>query len=429
MTAYPGGDGAPFVVVGAGMAGGRAAAALARATRRPVVLVGGEPAAPYDRPALSKGLLRGDADPAALALYRPGQLQSLGVVLRLGRWACGLDPDRRVVALDDGSTVAYGELLVATGRRARALAVDGARSAGVHTLRNLEGALRLRAALRSGKPVVVAGAGLIGLEVAAAARGQGCPVTVVDPLPAPLAGRLPGAIAAAVRRWHEDAGVVLRLGDRPTAFTGSGALTHVELAGGGRLAAATAVVGVGSVPCTDWADPLPAAADGTLAVDAAGRTTLPGVWACGDVARWTDPVLGPVAVEHETLAQAHARRVAMAMAMAGRDPGPLPVPFAWSEQYGHRVEAAGVTAGEGEVVAAPGAGTVVVHRRVGAVVGVATADAPAVASRVLQRLQRSEPTTIDDVVALVVEAGGGLSPAADAGRTEAEAGAPTEARR
>lgn len=399
-TGEPVPDRAPFVVVGAGMAGGRAAFTLARATRRPVVLVGGEPVAPYDRTALSKAVLLGEAEPADIALHRPGQLQAAGVIPVLGRRACGFDPDRRVVMLDDGSSIAYGELLVATGRRARPLALGGARLVGVHTLRELDDALALRSALAAGRHVVVVGAGLVGLEVAAAARRHGCRVTVVDPAPYPLAGRLPEPVGEAVRRWHDDAGTDLRFGDRPAGFAGVTTLSHVVLAGGACLAVATAVVAVGSVPCTDWAAGLPVAADGTVPVDEAGRTAVDGVWACGDVASWCHPTLGPIVVEHETLAQAHARRVALAM--AGRPPGAMPVPYAWSEQLGHRVEVAGVTSGDPEVVAVPGAtGTVVAHRRGAVVVGVATADAPGVASLVLQRLQGGEPTTVDDVVDLV----------------------------
>lgn len=402
---------APFVVIGAGMAGGRAAAALAKSTRQPVILVGGEKAVPYDRPALSKAVLLGEAGASDIALQRPGQLQGLGVAPVLGRRACGLDPNKRVVELDDGTAVAYGQLLVATGRRARMLDIAGASLAGVHTLRELDDAQVLAQALRTGGRVVVVGAGLIGLEVAAAAEHHGCTVTVVDLLDRPLGGRLPEAVGNAVRQWHEEMGTDLRFGDRPTAFVGGDALSGVTLAGGDHLPADHVVVGVGSEPCTDWADALPVAPDGTLPVDDEGRTAVEGIWACGDVASWDDPTFGRLTVEHETVAQAHARRVAMAL--AGRAPGPAPVPFGWSEQLGRRVEVAGATWGEPDLVPVPGTtGVVVAHRGPDGVVGVATAGAPGVATRVLQRMQRREQTTIDDVVGIVADTfpGGLLGP-------------------
>lgn len=388
-------ESAPFVVVGAGMAAARPAAALARATRQPVVLVGAERMAPYDRRALSKSILQGDAGANDISLHRPGQLQSLGIVPLLGRRALALDPDHRLVELDDGTTMGFGELLVATGRRTRSLDVEGFPLAGVETLREMDDALVLAEVLRGAERIVVVGAGLIGLEVAAAARRHGCAVTVVDP----LAGRMPGPVGEAVRCWHEGAATEMRFGDRPVAFADRNTVSGMVLASGDCLPTDHLMVGVSSVPCAEWTG-LAVATDGTLHVDDAGSTAVAGVWACGDVASWTDPTFGHVAVEHETVAQAHVGRVAMAMAgrpgrRRCRSPGPNSSAGGWSRWQHIGRDGSGVGLGvDGRRRLPPGQP---LDRR-------GHSRSPGVATPVLGRLQRGEPTTVEDVVAMVGDA-------------------------
>ena len=401
-----------YVVVGGGMAGARGAHALARATGETVTLVGAEPVLAYDRTALSKAFLRGEAEEAGISLYRADQWDKSGVRAHLGRTACGLEPDRKVVVLEGGAEIGYEQLLVATGRRARRLEIPGADLDGVLTLRHLADARALRDRMGTGGSLVVVGAGFVGLEVAAAGRKGGLCVQVVDVDPVPLAARLGRIVGARVRAWHEERGVVFHLGDPPEEMVGTGTVAGLRLAGGGQLGATVVVVGVGSEPCAQWVGPLERFPDGTVAVDPAGRTSAAGVWACGDVASFVHESFGRVVIEHETVAQTHARMVAMAM--AGRPSRAPLVPYAWSDQYEHRLEVVGVVDPTGEVEVLEGAagGQVVAYGRDDQVTGVAVLDVPGVASRVLSLMQAGWPLARGALAGALREAAGRAGAAA-----------------
>ncbi|HMA47977.1 MAG TPA: NAD(P)/FAD-dependent oxidoreductase, partial [Frankiaceae bacterium] len=224
------------VVVGAGLAGARACEELRRqgyAGR--LTLVGAEPHPPYDRPPLSKALLRGETDDTTLPV------DLTGVQVLLGRRASGLRPGRLET---DGGVLDWDGLVLATGAHPVRLPGDGPQ----RVLRTVDDARALRAALRPGARVAIVGAGWIGAEVATAAAGAGCAVTVVEAGPAPLAQALGEQVGAWSARWYEQAGVELRTGTGVAAVTGDG----LALADGTWLAADVVLVGVGVRPATGW---------------------------------------------------------------------------------------------------------------------------------------------------------------------------------
>jgi 3-phenylpropionate/trans-cinnamate dioxygenase ferredoxin reductase component len=319
-----------LVVVGASLAGLRAAqAARAAGFDGELVVVGDEPHLPYTRPPLSKELLAGVQTPDDCAL----KSQAVDADWRLGAPATGLDRAAKLVRLADGDAVPYDRLIVATGCRARSW--PGAALPGMHTLRSVDDALRLKAAFAQRPTVAIIGAGFIGCEVAATARKQGLDVTVVDIAPHPMLPLGPelGELCAAIHRRH---GVDLRL-ETGVAGVDGGRLTLTD---GSRIGADVVVVALGAVPNTEWLG-MP----GGLACDAT-LTSLgdPDVLGAGDAISWPHPLAGgePVRVEHWTTAAEHGQ-------LAGRnallEPGErsahqLP-PYFWSDQYDVKIQAVG----------------------------------------------------------------------------------------
>jgi 3-phenylpropionate/trans-cinnamate dioxygenase ferredoxin reductase subunit len=331
------------VVVGGSLAGIRSAEALRRkgyAGR--LVFVGEEDERPYDRPPLSKELLRGDRQPDQIRLTKPGAFEKLELDLRLGVRAEALDPVARRVTLADGATLDYDGLVIATGARARALpgapALDG-----LFTLRTLDDALAIRAALAGSPRVVVVGAGFIGAEVAATCRRRGLDVALVEPLPSPMARVLAPEIGAVCAAAHRDEGVDLRIGVGVDAVEGSDRIERVRLSDGSALPADLVVVGIGAVPATEWLESSGLALDDGVVCDATCATKAPGVVAAGDVARWHH--LGydeRIRIEHWTNAVEQAEAVADRLLSGDGVVAPFtPVPFVWSDQYDMKIQAAG----------------------------------------------------------------------------------------
>lgn len=331
-----------IAVVGGSLAGLRGAEALRRlGFGGRLVLIGEEPHRPYDRPPLSKEVLRGDREPEQIALAKPEGFDALGLDLRLGRRATALDPSARVVTLADGESVAYDGLLIATGAAPRRLrTAEGL--AGVHVLRSLDDCLALRAELDGSPRVAVVGAGFIGAEVAASCRARGLDVTLIEALPLPLAtsiGREVGEVIAAV---HRDEGVRLELGVGVEGFLGDRHVAGVKLANGSLVDADVVVVGIGVTPCTGWLESSGLALDDGVVCDATCAASAPGVVAAGDVARWHNPLFDEsMRVEHWTNAVEQANHAAQRL-LEGAGVGPFaPVPFFWSDQYDRKIQSAG----------------------------------------------------------------------------------------
>ncbi|MFE7245105.1 NAD(P)/FAD-dependent oxidoreductase [Streptomyces sp. NPDC057580] len=244
----------PVVVVGSSLAGVSAVETLREdGYQGPLLLIGEEPHQPYDRPPLSKQLLLGTGAPGDTALRPDGHLRRLGVELHLGRRALALDPVTRTLILDDGTPLSYTGVVIATGARPRRIPEVPDR-AGVHVLRSLDDALALRTALEARPRVVVAGAGFIGLEVAAAARAVGCEVTVLEPLRAPLTRVLGPTAGRRFAVLHAEHGVRVECGVGVRGVRGAGRVEQVRLTDGRVVTADVLVVGAGAVPNTEWLD-------------------------------------------------------------------------------------------------------------------------------------------------------------------------------
>ena len=329
-------------IVGASLAGYWAAETLRRdGFEGRISLIGDEPHAPYDRPPLSKKFLAGDLEDDRLPLTTAEKLADLGLEMRLGCRATGLDVATRTLEVD-GVAEPYDGLLIATGARCRNLP-GTAGLAGVHTLRTRDDAEAIRDALANGaRRVVVVGAGFIGAEVASTAIGRGAEVTMVEALEAPF-GRVlgveMGAVMADVHRRH---GVDLRTGVGVDEVLGDDRLAGVRLADGATLEADLLVVGIGVVPNTDWLEGSGLTLDDGVVCD---ETCLaaPDVAAAGDVARWANPRYGEVMrVEHWDNAVQQGVHAARRLLQSDEEATPYaPVPWFWTDQYDRKVQLAG----------------------------------------------------------------------------------------
>ncbi|MGW5655299.1 NAD(P)/FAD-dependent oxidoreductase [Streptomyces humi] len=381
-----------IVVAGASMAGLRAAEQLrAAGWTGAITLVGAEPHMPYNRPPLSKEVLAGRAPFESLA-FRP-RASVADVEWLLGRKAVAARLDRRTVRLDDGSVLSYDGLVVATGTRPRRLRCAGP-SAGRHTVRTLDDAQGLRAALtRPGARVVVVGAGFIGCEVAATAVGLGvAEVTVVDPLPLPMAGPLGELLGRALRRRHERRGVRFVLGAGVAGFAGADRVTGVVLDDGSVLPADVVVESVGSVANTEWLDGNGLdLRDGVLTDPLLRVGGRPEVVAVGDVARFPNARYDgvPRRVEHWSIPTDSAKHAAKALVghLHGAEPElpPFaPLPTFWSDQHDFRLQSFGAPLlGKDDVRVLdgdPDGDVLVGYHRDGRLVGVVALGGQAVAS-------------------------------------------------
>jgi NADPH-dependent 2,4-dienoyl-CoA reductase/sulfur reductase-like enzyme len=343
------------VIVGASAGGLATAEALRRQGYEGTVsLIGDEPHLPYDRPPLSKQILSGDWEPDQLPLRTEEDIDALGLELRLGRTAVGVDVRGRAVILADGDTVGYDALVIATGVRPRRLpGNEGVR--GVHVLRTLENAVALKERLLPGRRLVVVGAGFIGAEAAAVARGLGIGVTMLEPAPVPLAHALGEAVGRTLTQAHHDHGVDLRTGVMVREILSSdGQVTGVGLADGSTVPADDVVVGIGSHPNTEWLADSGLTLDNGLVCDEFSRAA-PGVWGVGDVAHWYNPLFGTrMRIEHRTNAAEQGLAVARNL-LSPDAPKPFaPVPYFWSDQYDMKIQAYGYLRGHDEVAVVEG---------------------------------------------------------------------------
>jgi 3-phenylpropionate/trans-cinnamate dioxygenase ferredoxin reductase subunit len=338
-----------FVIVGAGMAGGKAAETLREeGFDGRIVLLGAEADRPYERPPLSKDYLRGEADRTAVYLQEdPGWYEQHDVELRMSTPVASLDVAGRAVVLDGGERVDYDALLLTTGAEPKRLPVSGADLPGVHVLRTVEDSDTLRAVLDAGGRLVVVGAGWIGCEVAASARQRGLEVTVVEPLSLPLERVLGPELGAFYRDVHVDQGVQFRLADSVAAIEGAGRAERVRTNDGATLDCDAVVIGVGVAPRTALAEGVLDVDNGIL-VDAGLRTSAEGVFAAGDVANQDHPLFGRLRIEH--WANALEQGPAAARAMLGRVVSYDRVPYFFSDQYDVGMEYAGVSRPDDEVV-------------------------------------------------------------------------------
>jgi 3-phenylpropionate/trans-cinnamate dioxygenase ferredoxin reductase subunit len=321
------------VIVGAGQAGAWVAITLRSldAARR-IVLIGDEGHPPYERPPLSKAILAGKAEIES-AYIKPHEFYAAnGIELMLNRRVERIDREGARVAFGDGSELAYGTLVLATGARARKLDVPGAGLPQVHRLRTAEDVSRIKPLLSAGKQVVAIGAGFIGLEFAAVATESGCSVTVVDAAPHPMGRVVDPQVAQAIAIGHQGRGVCFRLGASISGIFESGDHVEVALGSGERLPADLVIVGVGSIPNTELAAAAGLECDNGVVVDAFGRSSDPAIFAVGDVTRHFNPLLDR-SLRLESWQNAQNHGIAVAKVIAGAVEPYADLPWFWTDQY------------------------------------------------------------------------------------------------
>ena len=327
-----------IVIVGGGLAAARTAEQLRRSEYTgPVTIVSDEVHLPYDRPPLSKEVLRKEVDDTAL---KPRDwYDENDITLRLGSAATGLDTGEQTLTLANGTVLGYDELVIATGLVPRRIPAFPDLE-GIRVLRSFDESMALREHASAAQHAVVIGAGFIGCEVAASLRGVGVRVVLVEPQPQPLAAVLGAQIGELVARLHRDEGVDVRLGVGVAEVRGDGHVDTVVLTDGTELPADLVVVGIGSRPATEWLDGSGIEVDNGVICDEAGRTSAPSVWALGDVASWRNPMGHQARVEHWSNVAEQARVVVPAM--LGRDtPSNVVVPYFWSDQYDIKIQCLG----------------------------------------------------------------------------------------
>lgn len=346
-----------LLIVGASLAGLRAAETLrARGFTGTLTIVGDEPHRPYDRPPLSKRVLICDGPPPGTELPLPSGLEARWL---LGRPAAGLEPRTRTVTLSDGSRLPYDGLLIATGSAARGWPSDRpAPPRGVFTLRSRDDALALRAELLPGRRLVVVGAGFLGGEIAAAARGRGLEVTLVEAGSRPLERAIGAEGGAYMAALHREAGIGLRTGTTVTDFSSSadGRIAGVRLSDGSELPADSAVLALGAVPATGWLAGSGLAVGGGVRCDRYLRalrpdgTVVPGVVAAGDVAKSPQPLADgePLALGHWTDAVEQAATAAHTLLNAAAPQPYTGVPSFWSDLHGVKIRSVGLPAAADE---------------------------------------------------------------------------------
>jgi 3-phenylpropionate/trans-cinnamate dioxygenase ferredoxin reductase component len=326
------------VILGAGLAGGTAAQTLRReGFDGAVTLVGEEANPPYHRPPLSKTYLRGEEGWETVLVSPVDDYAREGIELRPATRVLRIDPHEKVVELNpSGERLRYDRLLVTTGSRNRTPSTLGAELEAVLQLRSREQSERIRAEARPGRRAVVVGMGFIGCEVAASLRQLGVDVAAVAPQRAPLERVLGPEVGAVLAEIHRDHGVDLVLGDSVEAFEGQGRVERVRTKGGRVLECDFAVVGIGVVPNVELLERAGAAVENGVLVDARCRTTLPDVYAAGDVTNHLHPLYGRLRVEHWNNAFHQGEAAARSLLDAGGDYDYLH--SFWSDQYEHKIE-------------------------------------------------------------------------------------------
>jgi 3-phenylpropionate/trans-cinnamate dioxygenase ferredoxin reductase subunit len=335
-----------FVTVGAG----QTAAVAARTLRRRgfdgrIVLVGDEPYAPYQRPPLSKEFLAGTDTFDSLQLLPERWLADNDVEIVTGTQVTRVDPATRTVELAGRTPVVADAVLFATGGSPRTLPVPGPRPDLVHYLRTVDDSQRLQRSLTPGRRLVLIGAGFIGLEIAATATTLGADVTVLEVADVPLAGVVGPQMGALCARLHRDNGVDIRTSTAFSALRTTDDGVVVEFDGAPPLEADAVVVGIGITPNVSVAAASGLHIDDGIVVDAQGRTSIPNVYAAGDVARRYSPRAGRhVRVEH--FDNANKQGAAVANAMLGRDAVSDEASWFWSDQYERNIQFVGSATGE-----------------------------------------------------------------------------------
>ena len=335
------------VIIGAGHAGGSAAAFLRQyGFEGEIVMIGEEPLAPYQRPPLSKAWLKGEADGDSLLLKGPDFYPEHAIDLRLTIRATAIDRASKTVSLSDGSSLTYDWLILATGSVTRKLPIPGADHPANLELRTAADADRLKATLTPGKRLIVVGAGYIGLEVAASARALGCEVTVIEREPRVLARVASEPLSAFFDRLHRERGVDIRLGIRVDAFEDG---RCVRLSDGEVLEGDALLFGVGAMACEALGLAAGLGCSNGIIVDEHARTSDRAVFAIGDCSFRPLPLYQAEA-RLESVPNALEQAKQAAAAIAERPAPPPETPWFWSDQYEIKLQIAGLPYGVEQLI-------------------------------------------------------------------------------
>ncbi|MGH6973182.1 MAG: NAD(P)/FAD-dependent oxidoreductase [Stellaceae bacterium] len=339
-----------IVIVGAGHAGGVAAATLRQAGfAGAITLIGNELHPPHERPPLSKELLAG-AIPVEKTYLRPAAFYGDNrIEFRPGETATAIDRTAQRITLASGSTVPYDNLLLTTGARARRLSLPGADYPRVLYLRDITDSLSLREHLNAGVRVAVIGAGFIGLEAAAAARKRGANVTVLEVQREPLQRVCPPEIGHFMADVHRRNGVDLRTAVSITAIVETDGALALRTADGDTIAVDVVLAGIGAQPNVELAQAAGLAVDNGVVTDEFGRTSDPHIFAAGDVTRHFNPLLGRK-IRLEAWQNAQNQAIAVAKVVAGGDQPYAEVPWFWSDQYDVNLQIAGAPEHWGQLI-------------------------------------------------------------------------------
>ena len=329
-----------IVIIGAGLAGATAAVTLReKGFDGEIYLIGAERQPPYNRPPLSKAYLRGEVRFEDQLVNPPSIYAEKGIQLRLGTRATAIDAKKKHVEVEGGERIAYERLLVATGGQNRPVSIPGAELNGVLQLRTVEESDQIRARAQRGRRAVVVGLGFIGSEVAASLRQLGVEVTALAPDQAPLARVLGREVGEVLGSIHREKGVDLLVGESVAAFEGSGRVERVRAKSGRLIECDFVVAGIGIFPNTELLAAAGARVDNGVLVDEHCRTSLPDVYAAGDVTNHEHPIFGRLRVEHWNNGFQQGKAAARAL-LGGAQPYDYLHTF-WSDQYEHTIEYVG----------------------------------------------------------------------------------------
>lgn len=330
------------LIIGAGHAGGTAAALLRQYGHAgPIILVGEEPAPPYQRPPLSKAWLKGEAGLEDVLLRPESFYAEQDIALRTGVTATAIDPAARTVRFADGTAETYDVLILATGSTARKLALPGADRPELLELRTLADAQRLKAALGPGRRLAVVGGGYVGLEAAASARALGADAVVIERMDRVLARVASPTLSDFFTRHHREQGVEILTSAEVTGFEAAG----VRLADGRLIEADAVLVGVGALACDQLARSAGLACENGVVVDETARTSDPHIHAIGDMTFRPVPAMGGGRHRLESVPNALEQAKQAAAAITGRAPPAPEVPWFWSDQYDLKLQIAGLPDG------------------------------------------------------------------------------------
>jgi NADPH-dependent 2,4-dienoyl-CoA reductase/sulfur reductase-like enzyme len=336
--------------VGAGLAGDTAASTLREiGYDGAITMVGDEPHRPYDRPPLSKGALL-SADAAVNVFFRPESwYQTNKVTLNLGDPAVRIAPDARSVTLRSGAELSYDRLLIATGARPRRLAALDPLGSLVFYLRTLEDSAALRTALNPSARIIVVGAGVIGLEIAASAATLGCEVTVIELAERVMARSVSPTVSRFAETYHQGRGVRILCGAKISRAAVENGHAVIEFAGGERLEADAIIAGVGAEPVTELARDAGLIVNDGVVVDRYTRTSASGIHAAGDVTRF-ESIRRECLTRSEHWRHAIDQAVVAARVMAGQEGSYIEKPWVWSDQYDLNIQITGECLGETEII-------------------------------------------------------------------------------